>query len=184
MPKLNDIKKESDSHKKIYIACIDCGKEKWVTLRIKQPRSIRCQPCGAKYAVAHGNKHHCWKGGRRKTSDGYIEVKLQSDSFFFPMVNSHICILEHRLIMAKYLGRMLQKWEVVHHKNGIKDDNRLDNLELCTSSGHSLAHHKGYRDGYLKGLTDGKNKQITELQQQIKLLQWQMKELLLTKVAA
>ncbi len=45
-------------------------------------------------------------------------------------------ILEHRYIMSEYLKRPLKKWEHIHHKNGFRKDNRLENLELMTNSEH------------------------------------------------
>jgi len=54
--------------------------------------------------------------------------------------------------------------ELVHHKNGIKDDNRIENLSIATRGNHSLDHSKGYRDGFTKGYLDGRNKRIIELE--------------------
>ena len=57
---------------------------------------------------------------RYTDSLGYIVVKT-SDGYHKP---------EHRILMEQHLGRLLVRGEIVHHKNGIHDDNRIENLEL------------------------------------------------------
>jgi len=119
---------------------------------------------GLKIRPASGRGNYRMPKEKVHTIKGYVYVKNYPDDFFYPMVNINNLVAEHRLVMAQSLGRCLQGWEIVHHKNGIRDDNRLENLELCSSFGeHSLVHNKGYRDGYLRGLNDGRNKRIQQL---------------------
>lgn len=76
-------------------------------------------------------KYGCsWKGGKSFTSTGYILILLSSSDQYYDMTNAKGYVLEHRLVMAQYLGRSLTKNETVHHINGDKTDNRLENLQL------------------------------------------------------
>jgi len=85
-----------------------------------------------------------WKDGKTKHSSGYILIKNHTH----PFRNSENYVLEHRLIMEKSIGRFLKKSEVVHHKNGIRTDNRIENLELMTFNKHCQIPNVGQ---FIKG---------------------------------
>lgn len=81
--------------------------------------------------VLRGAEHGRWKGGREVDRDGYVRVTLPSSHpFASEMRNVRGQVFEHRLVMAEYLGRPLERRETVHHINGVRDDNRLENLQL------------------------------------------------------
>ncbi len=177
MPEIGEIKKGRLLGKRnistdfIYQACIDCGKLRWVVLLNGKPRALRCRDC------ARTNRLILIRWAKPRIShEGYKLVPLSSGNFYFGMCNKQGYVPEHRLVMAQHLGRCLQDWEVVHHKNGNKLDNRIENLELTDRNTHSANHKKGYQDGYQQGLKDGRNKQIQELKEEIRLLRWELKE--------
>jgi hypothetical protein len=80
---------------------------------------------------AKGIKNRNWKGQKIHSNTGYIWIEV----FDHPHASAGR-ILEHRLIMENILGRYLERWEHVHHKNCIKDDNRPENLEIVLSYKH------------------------------------------------
>lgn len=79
-----------------------------------------------------------WKGGKPKTSTGYI---LQySPKHKFASVEGYVP--KHRLIWEIYHKACLLKWSNVHHINHVRDDNRIENLEAMTSWKHTYDHKK------------------------------------------
>lgn len=76
-----------------------------------------------------GDKHHSWRGGRMN-DDGYKLVRVWDDDPFYCMINHDGYVLEHRYTMAKYLGRPLLKSETVHHIDGDKLNNAIENLQM------------------------------------------------------
>lgn len=108
-----------------WLCLCDCGKQKILLAKhMKASRSTSCGCYNAELARARR-----WKGGRI-INNGYIVLRrygLPPD-------------YEHRVVMEKILGRPLLPKETVHHKNGIRADNRPENLELWSG-----AHPSGQR---------------------------------------
>lgn len=105
------------------ILCPVCGKEFYST------RQKFCsQKCAMEYAKRH-NSHHAY------LENGYlVEYK--------PGYNKRGNAKQHRLVAEKMIGRPLRNNEVVHHINGIKTDNRPENLLVMTRGEHSAYHRK------------------------------------------
>lgn len=79
---------------------------------------------------AKRERHGGWKGGRGRHGEGYIYVRMERDDPLWEMANVGGYVLEHRLVIARGLGRPLHKWETVHHIDGNKENNTPNNLQL------------------------------------------------------
>jgi len=90
--------------------------------------------------------------GRNMLHSGYMIVRFK---------NAYM--LEHRFIMARHLGRWLESWEQIHHKNRDTGDNRIENLLLVSESLHDESSHH-------KGVITNLRKKIKELEEKIKIL--------------
>ena len=138
-----------------------CGKERWVPVYSykKYRYGGKCVKCAA---IAKSIED--FKPLKHITKEGYVVVNLPRDDKFYGMINKATnSVLEHRLVMAKHLGRCLQPIEVVHHIDRDKTNNSIDNLELLNSWQHFL-------------LTSMENK-ITELMIRVEQLEKENKVL-------
>lgn len=75
--------------------------------------------------------HSNWNGGKSKTWNGYSLIRISKGYYR----------REHRVIMEEHLGRKLTPEEMIHHINGIKTDNRIENLQILTKSEHAKLHY-------------------------------------------
>jgi len=122
--------------KYIWAACQICGKERWVRYVGGKVRSSYCRQCNGTYNQ-QGERNSRWKGGIQRSKTGYVLILLSKDDFFYPMANKAGYVLEHRLVMARRLGRCLHPWEHVHHKHQNRSDNREEKLRLVMKGMHS-----------------------------------------------
>lgn len=141
MTNIGDIKRDKDYRKYIWKKCIACGIPRWVVLYFGVSQSPRCRQCAPKERLTtfykRGKDNPSWKCGWKINKDGYKEMLLQPDSFFYPMAKKDGYVLEHRLIVAQLLGRCLHRWEIVHHKEKPKTNNCRSNLQLVTDDRHN-----------------------------------------------
>ena len=86
-----------------------------------------------------GSKCNFWNGGLSVSSKGYRLVKMPDHH----RADSKGYVLEHILVFESESGIRLPDNCCVHHLNGIKDDNRIENLCMMTHSAHTVFHHKG-----------------------------------------
>ena len=107
--------------------CEDCRRIIFGTDRTKYgPRSSRFMSL---YRIAVG--------------DGYIKCRRPDHPFADP----NGFVLEHRLVMENFISKQLgfkiylAKEYVVHHRNGIKDDNKIENLQVMSNKDHSIFHN-------------------------------------------
>lgn len=90
---------------------------------------------------ARGADNGRWRGGRFRTSHGYIAVRVPPDHPHAWGAHPRLkYAYEHIVVAMKFLGRPLRQDEVVHHLNENKEDNRKENLEVLTRREHA-AHH-------------------------------------------
>jgi hypothetical protein len=98
-------------------------------------RATHCHKCNK------GKYNPYWRGGRSFAGNGYILILIPSH----PNADKQGRVLEHRLIMENHLGRTLLPPETVHHINGIRNDNRIENLMLFSTKGLHIQHHNAKR---------------------------------------
>lgn len=150
----------TNKHRQALVLCrCECGTEKIViatSIRLGKSKSCGCLQKEKAAAIIseigrgqRGKLNPQWSGGKHKNKAGYVLVYSPNH----PRAKSRNYVFEHILAMEKMIGRFLLPKETVHHKNGIRDDNRPENLELWSSnqpSGQKVSDLVAYAKEILK----------------------------------
>ncbi len=137
----------------VLITCGKCGKDRWLHFdnlirhRRKPTFSGLCQECWWNLTWVEKNRDHPLK--YKPNKNGYMVTYVGKHH---PLAWKNGNIYEHRLVMSEHLGRPLETWETVHHKDGNKINNALDNLELISNSKHYIVTRMRNRIKYLEKL--------------------------------
>ncbi len=119
----------------VLVACPTCHKERWTRWSgyHKNP-GIKCNSCAARAAIMATGPYRGgtpFKGIRTlKWQQGYLRIWLDPQDPLHVMADKGHYLMQHRLVMARHVGRPLLRYETVHHINGDRADNRIENLEL------------------------------------------------------
>jgi len=106
------------------IYCKVCNKEFYVRFYRLEKVKYCSRSCLAKEHLKKYVKEFGFKS-TNKPKHRYKKITINGKQYY-----------EHRYIMEKYLGRKLEKWEHIHHKNDDSSDNRLENLEILSNADH------------------------------------------------
>jgi hypothetical protein len=118
------------------IVCEQCGE---VSHNQNRRQRYCNQTCMGMARRGPGNPN--WGGGKSLRGDGYVEIPLSAH----PRASSSGRILEHIVVMEGHLQRQLEPGETVHHINGVKNDNRAENLHLFESNSAHTTYHAALR---------------------------------------
>lgn len=102
----------------------------------------RLKKYGIKRRDFKGENNPMWTGGRKIGKGGYVLVWTPTHKY----ANSQGYVSEHRLVMEKHIGRILDPEEIVHHINKDRQDNRIENLQLLESNSAHATLESGIRN--------------------------------------